>query len=241
MDYSTGSTDEEFKEESSVDDFFEALKFFSPPLEIAARLHRINQRIGNYLVDEELEEISAPEETVQEEQDIPPGLVGNIRRQLLSVLFSESADEAPGERAESDLPENEILSFFQKVVAERIYDRLSLLALSPHAKQKGSFSLGEELTGGIAEDIGLGVCLEEENENHLCKEGWDALIDLACAFQEWLIKDRYGCFAAEWGVVRVVGMDPIQPEIDSQPVVWLEADAEELKNREQEETIEVSG
>lgn len=241
MDYSTGAADEDFKEDSSVDDFFEALKFFSPPLDVAARLHRINQRIGDYLVDEELEGLSAPEETLQE-QDISPSVVGNIRRQLASILFSESADEVPGETAESELSESEILSFFQKVIAERIYDRLSLLALSPHAKQKGSFSLGEELTGGIAEDIGLGFCLEGEKENHLCKEGWNALIDLACAFQEWLIKDRYGCFVAEWGMVRVVGMDPIQEVIDSQPVVWLEADAEELKDKQKElETVEVSG
>jgi len=237
MDYSIDSTTEEFNEEIFVDDFLETLKFFSPPLVIVARIHRINQQIGDCLIDEELDRISFSEESGKEE-DIPQGLIRNIIRQLSSILFSEPVDEVSGDR---EVSKSEILSFFQKFISERIYDRLSLLALSPHAKEGGSFSLGEELTGGIAEDIGLGVCMRRGKENYLCREGWDALADLACAFQEWLVLDRNGNFVAEWGVVRLVGSKPLEDKIDSKPIVWLEPDSEQLKDKQKEpETIGAS-
>ena len=244
MDYSIDATNEAYKDEVSVDNFLETLKFFSPPLEIVARIHRINQQIGDFLVDEELDRIHSPERTPRKEENIPQGLVRNIIRQLSSILFSESADEVSGDRegSESELTKSEILSFFQKLISERIFDRLSLLVLSPHAKQGGVFSLGEELTGGIAEDIGLGFCMRREKDNYLCKEGWEALADLACAFQEWLLFERGGRFVAEWGVICLVKNKPHQEAINSQPIVWLEPDAEEFKYRlEEAEIVAVSG
>jgi hypothetical protein len=231
----------EGRDEKGVDNFLASLKFFPTPRTIAVRILQLNQALGDSLVEEELEALSSVSLPSIEDERVEkgPGWVNSLIAKVSSILFH-------GEYAYPEQPNlsgEGLVSFFQKVVSERIYDHLSFLSLSPHAREGLSFSIMEELTDGIAEDIGLRLYRNSEMPQYLREQSREALFDLAAEFQRWLLEERGGSYTAGWGEIRAKGNSIRDEEAMSHFVVWLEPDVEtRTANRlNQSDTVAAAG
>ncbi|HKO42979.1 MAG TPA: hypothetical protein VJU84_06810 [Pyrinomonadaceae bacterium] len=230
-------------EDNLLDSFLASVRFFPTPRILATRILQLNQALGDSFIQEEIESLSSGSPPLSEDENFEKsaGWVNSVIAKVSSILFHD--EHAQPEQ--TSLSGEELISFFQKVVSERIYDHLSFLALSPHAKQGRSFSLEEELTEGIAEDIGLGLYRQSDTPAHLSQQSKEVLLDLAREFQRWLVEERGGCYTAGWGEIFAQGFAP--QELDASKnepatkklVVWLEPDvqAREAGRRPQVETV----
>jgi len=227
-------------DEKGVDNFLASLKFFPTPRTIAARILQLNQALGDSLIEGELETLSGSLPSIEDESvEKSPSWVNSLIAKVSSILFH-------GEHAHSEQPNlsgEELVSFFQKVISERIYDHLSFLSLSPHAKEGLSFSIMEELTDGIAEDVGLRLYRHSETPQYLREQSREALFDLAAEFQRWLLEERGGSYAAGWGEIRAKGNSSGDENTAPHLVVWLEPDVETrtANRRQHSDTVAAVG
>jgi len=198
--------------------FLAESRFFPVAPYLADQILSLNQRLGNHLIESELDSLPEedPESGTDELVEVDASWFNAILNRVSSILFHQE-----GQAPDADVPWEDLVSAFQKTVSEKIYDRLGLLSLSPHAREGGIFSLREELTEGIAEDIGLGLYRRNETPAHLRAESEAALLSLALEFQRWLLEDCHGAYPAAWGDIRVRGT-----QASAGLTVWLEADAE---------------
>jgi hypothetical protein len=211
-----------FIEDVGVEEFLNSVRFFTTPRPIAQKILLLNQELGDSVFDSEIAALSSPQ-TLPSEQPVferNETWVNTIIKKISSVLFHE--EEPSPEQA--DVAGEEV-SFFQKTVSERIYDHLSLLSLSPHAKKGKPFSINEELTDGIAEDLGLGVYRQSHIPEELRRRAELALYDLAGEFQRWLIEDRGGVYSTGWGEIRATSLRN-EASPSSRAVIWLEPDVQ---------------
>lgn len=209
-------------EDVGVKKFLNSARFFTTPRPIAQKILLLNQELGDSIIDGEIAALSSGQTPPSEPHVFERNetWVNSIIKKISSVLFHE---EEPSPE-QTDVAGEEV-SFFQKTVSERIYDHLSLLSLSPHAKRGKSFSIKEELTDGIAEDLGLGVYRQTQIPAELRKRTEVALHDLAGEFQRWLTEDRGGVYSAGWGEIRSTTLrNEAYPA--SGTVIWLEPDVE---------------
>lgn len=204
------------REESIVDDFISKFMFFPPRVETAARILRLNEALSDSHIENDLAALPPAELDVPEgerQETIESGSwLSAIRERVSAILFHE--DEPDTEQ--DALTGEEVVSLFQKTLSERIYNRLSMLSRSPHAKKGRCFSLREELTVGIAVNIGLGLYRYPETPYHLREEAKAALLDLAWEFQQWL-RELGGVYDAPWGRVRLEGVEV--PATEGTPAV----------------------
>lgn len=228
-------------DEKGVDNFLASLKFFPTPRTIAARILQLNQALGDSFIEGEFEALSSGSLPSIEDESVEksPGWVNSLIAKVSSILFH-------GEHAYSEQPNlsgEELVSFFQKVISERIYDHLSFLSMSPHAKEGLSFSIMEELTDGIAEDVGLRLYRHSEMPQSLREQAGDALFDLAAEFQRWLLEERGGSYTAGWGEIRAKGNSSRDENTTPNLVVWLEPDVEirTANRRQHSDTIAAVG
>lgn len=184
----------------------------------------LNHELGEELIESQLAALESEESDVKmievSENEISENWLHTIINRVSSILFHE---EEPSD--ETNLSEDELVVLFQKTVSEKIYDRLSLLSLSPHAKKGGTFSLTEELTKGIAEEVGLGLYRREETREKLRTEAEATLLNLAVAFQDWLLGEWNGVYPAGWGEVRARVEATTEQDSATGPIVWLNPDA----------------
>jgi hypothetical protein len=210
------------EDDESVKDFLDQIQFFPVREQIAARILLLNQKLGDSIIEAEFNALP-PEDIPTEHQtsEVPDGWVDLVINRVSSLLFRE---ESPPDA--SEISGKAIVSSFQKTISEKVYDRLGLLSLSPHAKQAGTFSLKEELTEGIAEDIGLGSYRRPEVPEELSGQVKNALFDLAREFQNWLVEECEGWYPAGWGEIQVRGSAGEDRVFSDSVVVWLAADVE---------------
>jgi hypothetical protein len=195
-----------------LEQFLEQIQFFQTPVQIASRILEVNRKLGDYMVDLQLGDLpSEPDPKPLPEND---GWVRSVVERVSAILFREETNIS---RTESDKWK------FDKVVSEKIYDRLSSLSLSPYAKSKRVFSLTEELTYGIAEDVGLGLWTYPHTPEDLKMEAEGALNALSYEFQDWLVNERGGVYAAKWG--NICAWQEVRREIPEGIIVWLNPDA----------------
>jgi len=207
----------------AVEHFLAGIRFFPTPHRIAEKILSLNHQLGEELVESQLAALPGEESDLKievSENEINENWFEAIINRVSSILFHE---EEPSE--ERKLSQDELVILFQKTVSEKIYDNLSLLSLSPHAKKGGTFSLTEELTKGIAEDVGLGLYLHEETREELRAEAEATLLDLAVEFQNWLLEEWGGVYPASWGEIRARRATTSEQDCATGPVVWLEPDA----------------
>lgn len=210
-------------ENEGVEDFLTKIRFFPVPYEIASRILKLNHELGDCRFEAELNRLSSNEVIVNEQMiEINETWLDTVIDRVSSILFH--GEKTP---EQIDLSSKELVSLFQKTVSEKIYDRLSFLSVSPHAEKGEPFSLKEELTDGIAEDIGLGHRIRAKSPDHLYRQAQDALMDLAWEFQCWLVLERDGVFVARWGEIRALGVESLDPAAPSDSIVWLDPDVQE--------------
>jgi hypothetical protein len=216
-----------------VEDFLTKIRFFPVSSEIASRILRLNYELGDCRFEAELGRLSSNDVIVNEQMiEINETWLHTMIDRVSSILFH--GENTP---TQIDLSTKELVSLFQKTVSEKIYDRLSFLSLSPHAKKGEPFSLKEELTEGIAEDIGLGHRIRAKSPDHLSRQAQDALMDLAWEFQCWLVLEHNGVFLARWGEIRALGVETLDRAALSDSIVWLDPDVRE-RVEEQAQKIE---
>lgn len=193
-------------EEMMVEDFISKYKFFSPHEETAARILRLNEELSDSHIEKELESLPPLDVELREDEVNEAGVsvrwFSAIVDRVSAILFHD--DEASSERVA--LTEEEARYFFQKNLSERIYNRLSMLSRTPHARKQRPFSIREELTEGIAVNIGLGLYRHDAIPDSLRERAEAALLDLAWEFQDWLVHQREGVYNAPWGQVRAEGV-----------------------------------
>jgi hypothetical protein len=222
-------------EEKDLNDFLAAIRFFPTPPHVATRILRLNQELGDSFIDAEIADLSQVDSGEAEMFERTENWVNRIIKSVSSVLFHEEHGSIEHEDASS-----EELSLFQKTVSERIYDHLSFLSLSPHAKSGGVFSLREELTEGIAEDLGLGVYRHDSKiSEDFGTQVHAALCDLACEFQRWLVNERSGLYSAGWGEIRARGTQHDEPA-NAGTIVWLDPDVETPQFNNTRQTLTAS-
>lgn len=210
-------------EDEAVEQFLTRIRFFPTPHEIAQKILLLNQELGDELIESQLAELTAREESSDEklievsENEVSDNWLHTIINRVSSILFNEEESSE-----QMNASQEEVVVLFQKTVSEKIYDRLSLLSLSPHAKKGGTFSLTEELTKGIAEDIGLGLYRRKETREELRNRAEATLLTLATEFQTWLLEEWKGVYPAGWGEIRARFEDTT--EESTGPVVWLDPD-----------------
>lgn len=210
--------------DEAVKHFLEGIQFFPTPREIAEKILFLNHQLGDELIESQLATLESEESDVKmievSENEIGENWLQTIIDHVSSILFHE---EEPSD--ETNLSEDELVVLFQKTVSEKIYDRLSLLSLSPHAKKGGTFSLTEELTKGIAEEVGLGLYRREETREELRTEAAATLLNLAVTFQDWLLKEWNGVYPVGWGEVRARVEATTEQDCPTGTIVWLNPDA----------------
>jgi hypothetical protein len=202
--------------------FLDRIKFFPTPPDIARQILEVNKKYGDYAVELQLgDSCSAlgeyPQVMVEE------GWVRTIVDRVSSILFRE-------EETENDNDYQPTLeASFDKIVSEKIYDRLSFLSLSPQAKSGGVFSLKRELTYGIAEDVGLGLWKRpptSATHEALNLQAGEVLINLAGEFQDWLVYDCKGVYPAKWG--NICAQTDSRVSLPNGLIVWLTPDARQV-------------
>jgi len=182
-------------EDEAVDHFLARIQFFRTPYEIAEKILSLNQELGEDLIETQLAALAKEESDAKmievSENEISENWLQTIINRVSGILFAE---DEPSEQV--TLSQDELVVLFQKTVSEKIYDRLSLLSISPHGKKGGTFSLTEELTKRIAEDVGLGLYRQEETREELRTRAETTLLKLAFAFQSWLLETWKGVYPA---------------------------------------------
>jgi hypothetical protein len=215
-------------EEPIVEDFISKFMFFPPRIETAAKILRLNEALSDNRIEKQLDalpedDLNPPPEGAEREVVVSGSWLSAIVERVSSILFH--GDEPDSEQAA--LSEAEMVSLFQKTLSERIYNRLSMISDSPHARKGRHFSIKEELTKGIAVNIGLGLYRYPETPDHLREEAAAALLELAGEFQGWLLHpERGGIYNAPWGQVRAIGTETPALEVTPPVVVWMVPDVE---------------
>lgn len=193
-------------DESIVEDFFAKLEFFCPHIDTAVNIFRLSKDLSEDYVRTQCSNL-APAELNPADNGVlvvKKSWMSEIIQRVSTILFHE--DESISE--EVNLSVEEMSRFFQRVLSEKIYNHLSMLAHTPHAKSGQPFSIREELTEGIAENIGLGLYIDPETPQDLRERAGNALLDLSWEFQQWLVQ-RGGDYPATWGVIEVIGEPPV--------------------------------
>lgn len=210
-------------EDEAVEHFLTRTQFFRTPHDIAEKILLLNQELGEELIESQLAVLASEESDATmievSENEISGNWLQTIINRVSGILFHE---EEPSD--EMNLSQDETVVLFQKTVSEKIYDRLSLLSLSPHAKKGGTFSLTQELTKGIAEDVGLGLYRHEKTRDELQVQAEATLLTLAVEFQGWLLGEWNGVYPAGWGEIRA-RLAMSEQDCATCPIVWLEPDA----------------
>ena len=205
--------------EEDLEAFLNRIKFFLTPPDIARQILEVNKKFGDYAVELQLGD-SSPTLGKCPQVMVDEGWVRTIVDRVSSILFREEETENDGDYQPT------LEASFDKIVSEKIYDRLSFLSLSPQAKSGGVFSLKRELTYGIAEDVGLGLWKRpptSATHEALNLQAEEVLTGLAGEFQDWLVYDCKGVYPALWG--NICAQLDSRVSLPDGLIVWLTPDA----------------
>lgn len=183
----------------AADEFLEDLKFFAPSLDLARKILRLNDELGEAYFSREYEELAAREGVLSDSREpIKYGIWFRWLFRKVSGILSHGEERHARRRIKS---EEESASLLRPFISERVFNHLAMLSRSPHAKQGKPFSIREELTVEIAEKLGLGLILHEKTSLALRSRGENVLLQLAREFQHWLVDKRRGSYVTTWGVM----------------------------------------
>ena len=223
VEFESTSTEEavDLIDESVIGQYLYQWRFFSPSVDLTKRIWQLNDRLGTDYFDNELKKLTEHEPEMPElsEATEDPNWLKRILARVSEIVFHE--DERSG--GDSNLSDDEFTALLQKVISERIYNHLAMLFRSPHAKKGGAFSVREELTEGMVEKIGLGLCLHAKTNDILRADCEAALNDLAAEFQKWFIEEEKGMYPTVWGEICASNVEMPQ---NGRSVLILEPDVQ---------------
>ncbi len=186
------------EQEDLVEELISDWKFFVLSSELTSAVLSLNNELGESYFKSEYEKLAAPDGEDPLEQLLHEENWSTTREKLSTTLLHNVHDE--GDRP-TTLSDEEVLSFFQALVSERIFNHLAMLSRTNHARKGRFFSIREELTNEIAEKIGLGLGLHHRTTPELRAKTQKVLLALAFEFQNWLIQEHRGIFYTTWGTV----------------------------------------
>lgn len=111
-------------------------------------------------------------------------------------FLSEKIAEGFQDESDRALCTDEYLVFFQKFVAEKIYDHFAMLS---ERRDGEEISLLRVFTEDLAPVLGFGRYIEKKIPENLLFECYGALYDLAEEFETWFIEEKGGVFWAMFG------------------------------------------
>lgn len=184
-------------------DLLENLGFFLPEKEDTDEILALNEEMNReyrerqfqrvFRKDGELRETENTKELNPEDFKRSPEDVSWHKRLLAglsSVLFHK--DNEP------EISDEEFSSFFQKDVAERIFDHLAMLARG-YKEGNEPLSIMRELTEGIVSVLGLKLARHENTPEEFKKRTGRVLHRVAWDFQNWLLYIQHGHYPAMFG------------------------------------------
>jgi hypothetical protein len=203
----------------SVDTLLARWRFFLPSDELVGRILEMNDKLGSDYFEKLVETTSARENTDLSSEEEPIQSVLWYRwlfYQLSEVLFHRSDTDK-----RTSLSDEESGRLFQRFLSERIYNHLAMLSRTDYAKRGNAFSIKEELTEELAEKVGLGLYLSSDTNVELRDEIEKLLMEMAFAFQQWLVVDQQGTYTTTWGTICTPQKrdEFILEESESEPVV----------------------
>lgn len=193
---------ETINKENTVGNLIANWKFFSPKMAIVKKILTLNEKIGDEYFQSKYKDLLEKEGNVYN-HEVVSKFEENLKNlswhnrlysQISKILFHD-------DNRKSGMSDEEFLSFSQKYISERIYNHLAMLSRSPHAEEEGSFSLREELTEELAENIGLGLYLTDKISSDLRAETEHVLYELAENFENWFVNEKKGRFSTVFGEV----------------------------------------
>jgi len=184
-------------------------EFFLPDKDISNQIWFLSEKIAAHYEGERDEKLFLPDQDAFE--DIPD--ITEEEREEVTNNFSKKAWHeklfnkisevlSHNEDPELEMNDDEYSVFFQKHVAEKIYDHFAMLCrIAKAGKRKKEFSLLKELTEELAPDLGLGLYIEKETSQELIEASSQALYSLAENFESWFVGRKKGFFEATFGEV----------------------------------------
>ena len=189
------------EEEALVEELISDWTFFVLSPGLTKTILVLNDKLGSEYFNAEYEKLAASEGDNSDSEELVASDSWFRERfqQVSEILFHG------GEQTEHPVQsEEEVLSFFQAFISERIFNHLAMLSRSPHARKGRPFSIREELTKEVAEKIGLGLYLHHEIPSDLRAKAEEVLLGLAFEFQRWFIEEHRGVFFTTWGTLYAV-------------------------------------
>jgi len=141
---------------------------------------------------DDIPDISDDERRALEDRLKDKTWLGSMVDMLSDVIFHN--------KKKNERTQDEEYVYFQKFVAEKMYNHLAMLARTRHAQEGGEFSLKEEFTAEIAPKLGLGLYLQDSTPETLSRKADEVLNRLAAEFESWFV-ERGGILDATFGQV----------------------------------------
>lgn len=201
------------------------LRFFLPAISITNSILDLNKKLNDAYIERQYREVFSKgelrtgEDTKFGVRDDDHMRDSSWRRQILAGLSGPlfQSDEI------NRVSDKEFSEFFQKDVAERIYDHLAMLSRVEQEDLNGAFSIRNEIVKRMAGSFGLDLMTHEKTPEPLKKKAESTLHNLGWAFQQWFMVDKKGHFSAIFG--EVYAKPPAK--LPNAVVLLLDPDVEE--------------
>jgi hypothetical protein len=179
--------------------------FFLPDRTITNEILALNEEMNKEYLDREFQEVFGSDGLrITDKTEVlnpadfekHPGddsWRGRLLEGISKALFHD--DNKP------EISEQEFSSFFQKDIAERIFDHLAMLARTGYEEGDEPFSINEELRTRMISKLGLKLSRHEKTSNVYKTRTAAVLHHLAWHFQRWLLYDHRGHHSALFGEI----------------------------------------
>lgn len=206
-----------------VDTLIEEWKFFTPKEPVVIKILALREELGDSYLEHEYQSFEAQASDFESHADLQEAsaLLEQIspRKGLLQQLFDQ-VSSIFGFASDED-SRNESVALYQSFISETIYDHLAMLGRSPGTMNGHSFSIRQELTEGIAEEIGLGLYLTSEISDDLRNQSETVLLQLAGDYQKWLLDEQQGMFETTWGYICSSDRELTKEMRNSHPLILV--------------------
>lgn len=217
------SLETETEPDHLVDALIEEWKFFTPKEPVVRRILALREELGDSYLEQEYQSFEKQASDLESNADLQEASALLEKNSPRKGLFQQLFDQVStifGFAGEED-SRNESVALYQSFVSETIYDHLAMLGRSPGTMKGHNFSIRQELTEGIAEEIGLGLYLTPEISADLRNQSEIVLLQLAGDYQKWLVEEQQGMFETTWGYICSSNRELTDEMRNSHPLILI--------------------